>query len=34
MDFKDGEPFPLTVWAIQIPSSAGFCNFIAYATGL
>lgn len=34
MDFKDGEPFPLTVWAIQIPASIGFCNFITYATGL
>lgn len=34
MDFKDGEPLPLTVWAIQIPGSTGFCNFIAYATGL
>lgn len=34
MDFKDGEPLPLTVWAIQIPGSTGFCNFIAHATGL
>lgn len=34
MDFKDGEPFPLTTWAIQIPDSTGFWNFIAYATSL
>lgn len=34
MDFKDGELFPLTVWAIQISRFTGFCNFIAYATGL